>query len=125
LITCLGVPVGEWPESQQEFWIYWDNQITKLSVSPSDALFAKDVGESIEMPGWVQRLKVFLRAVTIEMLPPRIRDLYGLRSTSSTRFLYRTWMGFSRAVYPAFPKKMRSYPLRYYQQRLRVRMNLV
>lgn len=125
LITCLGVPVEEWPESQQEFWIYWDNQITKLSVSPSDALFAKDLVESIEMPGWVQRLKVFLRAVTIEMLPPRIRDLYGLRSTSSTRFLYRTSMGFSRAVYPAFPKKIRSYPLRYYQQRLWVRMNLV
>jgi uncharacterized protein (DUF2236 family) len=125
LISCLGLPVGKWPESQQAFWIYWDNHITKLSVSPSAAQFARDLAESAEMPGWVQKLKLFLRAVTIEMLPPTLRDMYGLRSTARTRLLYRTWMGFSRAVYPALPKKLRSYPVKYYQERLRVGMNLV
>lgn len=125
LISYLGVPPGTWPESRQAFWSYWDEQIHKLAVSTDAAQFAKDLRESTEMPGWVQRLKPFLRAVTIEMLPPSLRDAYGLRSTGSTRFLYRSWMAFSTAVYPAMPNKLRSYPLKYYQERLREKLNVV
>lgn len=124
LMNCLGMPAGTWPETRQAFWSYWDEQVGKLTVSADAAQFAKDLRESQEMPKWVQNIKPFLRAVTIEMLPPRLREAYGLRSTGSTRFLYRTWMGFSTAVYPAMPNKMRAYPLRYYQERLRSRMNV-
>lgn len=124
LMNCLGMPAGTWPETRQAFWSFWDDQVGRLTVSADAAQFAKDLRESQEMPKWVQNIKPFLRAVTIEMLPPRLREAYGLRSTGSTRFLYRTWMGFSTAVYPAMPDKMRAYPLRYYQDRLRSRMNV-
>lgn len=125
LVKCLGMPQGTWPETRQAFWSFWDDQVTQLSVSSDAAQFAKDLRESTDMPPWVQRIKPFLRAVTIEMLPPRLRDAYGLRSTGTTRALYRTWMGFSTALYPALPIKMRSYPLRYYQDRLRGKLNVI
>jgi uncharacterized protein (DUF2236 family) len=125
LMSCIGLPQGTWPESRTTFWSYWDDQVGQLQVSPDAARFAKELRESTDMPKWVQRIKPFLRVVTIEMLPPRIRDAYGLRSTVSTRALYRTWMGFSVAVYPAMPNKLRSYPLRYYQDRLREKLNVV
>ncbi|CAI7629238.1 unnamed protein product [Penicillium manginii] len=99
--------------------------VGKLTVSTDAAQFAKDLRESTDMPKWVQNMKPFLRAVTIEMLPPNLRDSYGLKSTTSTRTLYRTWMGFSVAVYPAMPNKWRGYPLRYYQDKLRGKLNVV
>lgn len=125
LMNCLGMPAGTWPETRAAFWSYWDAQVPQLTVSSDAAAFAKDLRESAEMPRWVQNIKPFLRAVTIEMLPPRLREAYGLRSTGSTRFLYRTWMGFSTAVYPAMPNKVRAYPVRYYQDRLRSKLNVV
>ncbi|KAJ5153507.1 uncharacterized protein N7482_009985 [Penicillium canariense] len=125
LMSYLGVPPGTWPETRQAFWSYWDDQISTLAVSTDAAQFAKDLRESTEMPRWVQNLKPFLRAVTIEMLPPTLREAYGLRSSTRTRLLYRSWMGFSVAVYPAMPNKLRSYPLKYYQERLREKLNVV
>lgn len=125
IMNCLGMPAGTWPETRQAFWSFWDDQVSQLTVSSDAAAFAKDLRESTEVPGWVQKIKPFLRAVTIEMLPPKLRDAYGLRSTATTRALYRTWMGFSVAVYPAMPNKMRSYPLRYYRDRLRDKLNVV
>ncbi|KAJ5161315.1 hypothetical protein N7492_006707 [Penicillium capsulatum] len=125
LMNCLGLPPGTWPETRQAFWSYWDDQVPRLTVSSDAARFAKDLRESTDMPRWVQTMKPFLRVVTIEMLPPRLRDAYGLRSTVTTRAMYRTWMGFSVAVYPAMPNKLRGYPLRYYQERLRGKLNVV
>ncbi|KAJ5422742.1 hypothetical protein N7491_011187 [Penicillium cf. griseofulvum] len=125
LMNCLGVPTGTWPESRQAFWAYWDDQVPRLTVSEDAALFAKDLRESNDMPRWVQTLKPFLRVTTTEMLPPRLRDAYGLRSTISTRVLYRTWMGFAVALYPAMPDKWRAYPLKFYQDRLKEKMNVI
>ncbi|KAJ6181327.1 hypothetical protein N7519_011788 [Penicillium mononematosum] len=123
LMNCLGVPPGTWPETRQAFWSYWDDQVHRLTVSSDAALFAKDLRESNDMPRWVQSLKPFLRVTTIEMLPPSLRDAYGLRSTVTTRALYRTWMGFSVALYPAMPDKWRAYPLKFYQDRLKEKMD--
>lgn len=123
LVNCMGLPVGTWPESRQAFWSYWDDQVHQLTVSSDAAQFAKDLRESNDMPRWVQSLKPFLRVTTIEMLPPSLRDAYGLRSTVTTRALYRTWMGFSVALYPAMPDKWRAYPLKFYQDRLKERMD--
>ncbi|KAJ5793442.1 hypothetical protein N7457_000041 [Penicillium paradoxum] len=125
LLNCMGIPAGTWPESRQDFWSYWDHQVSQLTASSDAAQFEHDLHESHDMPRWVQSIKPFLRVTTIEMLPPRLREAYGLRSTAATRALYRTWMGFSVAVYPAMPNKWRAYPLRFYQGRLKGKLNVV
>jgi uncharacterized protein (DUF2236 family) len=125
LIHALGLPAGVWPETRQKFWKYWDDHIERLTVTPDANKFAQDLLHDKAVPRWVQMLKPFLRVVTIEMLPPRIREEYGLKSTMGTRGLYRSTMGFSNAVYPALPVSMRSYPLRYYLNELRKHLNVV
>ncbi|KAJ5104596.1 hypothetical protein NUU61_001943 [Penicillium alfredii] len=122
LMNCLGLKPNTWPSSRQEFWNYWDDQVSKLTVSHDAIHFAKDLRESTDMPQWVQTLKPLLRAVTIELLPPRLRDAYELQSTATTRALYRTWIGFSVALYPAMPRKWRSYPLNFYQDHLKEKL---
>ena len=125
LTNYLGIHPNTWPASRKAFWTYWDNQIAQLTVSPDAVQFAKDLRESTDMPQWVQTMKPLLRGVTIEMLPPSLREAYELRSTAITRALYRTWMGFSVTLYPAMPKKWRSYPLRFYQDCLKEKLNVV
>ncbi|GAB1201901.1 hypothetical protein APSETT445_000496 [Aspergillus pseudonomiae] len=121
----MGLPSGTWPENRQAFWKYWDDQIEQLTVTADAHKFAQDLLHRNDYPRWVSFMKPFLRVLTIEMLPPRIREAYGLKSTFSTRGLYRTTMGFSVAVYPALPTSTRGYPLRYYLQELRKHMNVV
>jgi uncharacterized protein (DUF2236 family) len=125
LMNCLGVPSGTWPESRAAFWSYWDDQVSQLAVSSDAVQFEKDLRKSTDMPRWVQTMKPFMRATTIEMLPPRLRDDYGLKSTVGTRAIYRTLMGFSVSVYPAMPNKWRAYPLKFYQEKLREKLNVV
>lgn len=125
LMHCLGMPAGAWPETRQAFWTYWDDNITKLAVTPDAHQFALDLLNDEEMPRWVQRLKPVLRALTIEMLPPHIREGYGLKSTVSTRGLYRTTMGLSSAVYPALPTSVRSSATKHYLEDLRRHLKAV
>ncbi|KAL3460307.1 hypothetical protein BJX64DRAFT_300733 [Aspergillus heterothallicus] len=108
------LPASLWPASRSEFWRYWDDQVESLSVSGDAHKFAHDLAHNTELPRWVGFMRPFMRVVTVEMLPVRIREAYGLKSTVGTRGLYRATMGFSVAVYPALPKSVRQYPVKYY-----------
>lgn len=125
LCYVLNIPRGTWPENRQEFWKYWDEHIERLHVTPDANEFAQDLMYRTELPRWVQSLKPLLRVLTIEMLPPRLRDEYGLKSTFGTRGMYRSTMGFAVAVYPSLPMSIRGYPLRYYLTELRKHLNVI
>lgn len=125
LCHVLGIPSGTWPENREAFWKYWDERIETLQVTDHANEFAKDLMYRTEFPRWVQTLKPFLRVVTIEMLPPRIREQYGLESTMGSKGLYRFTMGFSVAVYPALLKSVRGYPVQYYLKELRKHLNVI
>ncbi|PWY86529.1 hypothetical protein BO94DRAFT_466795 [Aspergillus sclerotioniger CBS 115572] len=122
ILSCLNIARDVWPPTRQAFWVYWDEQIERLSVSAEAHRFAKDLLDRSDLPGWVMAVKPLLRVITIEMLPPRIREAYGLKSSAKTRGLYRGTMGFSVAVYPALPGSVRGYPLRFYLGELRGRL---
>jgi uncharacterized protein (DUF2236 family) len=113
------LPASLWPTSRADFWRYWDDQIEALSVSGDAHKFAHDLAHATELPRWVGYMKPFMRVVTVEMLPVRIREAYGLKSTVGTRGMYRATMGFSVAVYPALPKSVRSYPMKYYLEEVK------
>ncbi|KAL2787040.1 hypothetical protein BJX66DRAFT_346438 [Aspergillus keveii] len=113
------LPASLWPASRADFWRYWDDQIEALSVSGDAHKFAHDLAHATELPRWVGYMKPFMRVVTVEMLPVRIREAYGLKSTVGTRGMYRATMGFSVAVYPALPKSVRSYPMKYYLEEVK------
>ncbi|OJI88107.1 hypothetical protein BO79DRAFT_184424 [Aspergillus costaricaensis CBS 115574] len=123
ILSCLNIAKDVWPPTRQAFWTYWDDQIERLNVSGDAHLFAKDLLNRTDFPRWVSTVKPLLRVITIEMLPPRIREAYGLKSSAKTRGLYRGTMGFSVAVYPALPASMRGYPLRYYLGELKAKLN--
>ncbi|OJJ69493.1 hypothetical protein ASPBRDRAFT_57157 [Aspergillus brasiliensis CBS 101740] len=123
ILSCVNIAKDVWPPTRQAFWAYWDDQIERLNVSGDAHLFAKDLLYRTNLPRWVTAVKPLLRVITIEMLPPRIREAYGLKSSAKTRGLYRGTMGFSVAVYPALPNSVRGYPLKYYLEELKGKLN--
>ncbi|KAL4922906.1 hypothetical protein BDW62DRAFT_207554 [Aspergillus aurantiobrunneus] len=116
-------PQGAWPSSRTEFWKYWDDQIDNLVVSAEAQNFATDLTQRTDLPRGVGFTKPVLRAITVEMLPVRIRDAYGLKSTVGTRRLYSTSLGFLKPVYPLLPRGWKSHPVQYYLEELRKQIN--
>ncbi|KAL1874170.1 hypothetical protein Plec18167_006105 [Paecilomyces lecythidis] len=119
IVSALKVPDDVWPRSREAFWQYWDKMIEDIDSSslPKD-LEPELVHNFQKLPRWVRPFKPILRAFTKEMLPPHIREGYGLKSTASCRAIYQFGLWAVIAIYPAFPKKLRSYPQRYYQRKL-------
>ncbi|KAL2008204.1 hypothetical protein VTN00DRAFT_8186 [Thermoascus crustaceus] len=112
LTTALRLPPETWPKDRQAFWTYWDEKVEKLETPPEARTAAKDLLHNTDLPGWIRALKPFTRVVTTEMLPPQIREGYGLESTKASRCFYRFTMGLAVAMYPGLPKFIRSHPQR-------------
>ncbi|PLN84721.1 hypothetical protein BDW42DRAFT_183439 [Aspergillus taichungensis] len=89
LIHSLGLPSGSWPPTRHAFWRYWDEQIDQLVVTEEGHRFAQELMHHTAVPRWVSPLKPMMRVITIEMLPPALREAYGLKSTMGSRGLYR------------------------------------
>ncbi|RAH66845.1 uncharacterized protein BO66DRAFT_287288, partial [Aspergillus aculeatinus CBS 121060] len=119
-LVLQALTLGElWPATRQEFWGYWDGQMARLAVTAESHRVAREVLHRSPLvadlfPRWMAGvMKPVFRGVTIELLPPRVRVAYGLRSSAGSRGWYRGVMaGFGGAVYPALPGWVRGYPLR-------------
>lgn len=115
---------GSWPSSRNQFWKYWDEQIEGLRVSDEAQRFAAELPSRVnELPGGIGYLKPLLRPVTIEMLPEKVREGYGLQSTAGTRTMYSSTIGLLKPCYPVLPKTWRSSPVKYYLEELRNQIN--
>ncbi|CEJ61949.1 hypothetical protein PMG11_10465 [Penicillium brasilianum] len=122
LAVSLRVRPGMWPVSRRAFWEYWDQQIETMHITENAQRVAKDLLWNKELPLHVRFLLPLVRLTTAEMLPKRIREAYGLKSTKIRRGLYRVGLGFTKATYPCLPKTIRTYPMRYYLTDMRRRL---
>ncbi|KAL4787316.1 hypothetical protein BJX76DRAFT_354263 [Aspergillus varians] len=108
-----GAAAAAWPASRVAFWKYWDEQVGRLRVSDEARAFAAELLQR-DLPWGVGCVKPALRAVTVEMLPGKVREGYGLRSTVGTRGVYAVTMGGLKPVYPGLPRRWRGRPVKYY-----------
>ncbi|KAL1963086.1 hypothetical protein VTN77DRAFT_8732 [Rasamsonia byssochlamydoides] len=124
LTVALGLPPGIWPSDRNAFWAYWDEEVKKLQVDARAKPVVKDLQTYADVPQWVKLVRrPFIRVVTPEMLPPHVREQYGLRSTATSRFLYRLAIGGAKAVYPTLPKGIRTHPLKRGLRQLRAEIS--
>lgn len=63
-----------------------------------------------------------VRLMTADLLPDRIREEYGLKTSRSRRGMQKVVRGLTKVVYPATPSFIRTYPMRYYMKDMRQRM---
>jgi uncharacterized protein (DUF2236 family) len=123
VIACsLRVPLEMWPKSRADFWAYWDEKINTLEITQNAKDVAQDLLYNKQAPLWIRGNLPFVRIMTAEWLPPRMRDAYGLKITKTRRVFYKGAMGYVKVVYPHMPRFVREYPLRFYMKDMRTRM---
>lgn len=122
LATSLRVPPGMWPPTRKAFWEYWDHQIESMEITPHAQNVAKDLLWNKKAPIAIRAVLPLVRLTTAQMLPPRIRDAYGLKTNKLRQGTYKFTLGFTKATYPCLPKGIRTYPMKYYLKDMRRRL---
>ena len=109
--TALGMPRSLWPADTAAFAAYWARRQEGLEVGDDARRVARDLLHPSIDPWWMRRLLPTVRIATAALLPPSLRDAYGLELDE------RRWsrlLRFARAVYPRLPRALRHAPLRRY-----------
>jgi uncharacterized protein (DUF2236 family) len=106
--TSLQVPHSMWPKNLSAFKDYWDDMIdNKLHVTTDARAVLKDIFHPTKtLPLWARPLAIvampFVRRITIEQLPPPVRDQFFLRSTKSSRAISGLFVNGMSGVYPSY-----------------------
>lgn len=122
LAVSLRVRPGMWPPSRKAFWEYWNRKIESLEVNDNARNVAKDLLYNKKLPLYIRAVIPLVRITTAEMLPPRIREGFRLKSTKGRRRVFRASLGFAKVTYPHLPKVIRTYPVHYYLNDMRRRI---
>ncbi|MDH6179988.1 uncharacterized protein (DUF2236 family) [Microbacteriaceae bacterium SG_E_30_P1] len=112
--TALGVPASEWPASRAAFTEYWSTY--GLEVGDDARSVCQALVHPVAAPWWMRAVMPTVRVVTAGLLPPELRDAYGLPHDQARfdRLVRR-----ARRWYPRLPRRLRSWPTRFYLRRFR------
>jgi uncharacterized protein (DUF2236 family) len=121
LAGLLGCPAEANPRTAAEFFHYWDRMVNSLEVTRT----AREVADTIMHPPWpgfTAPAQASARFVTAGLLPPPIREQYGLGWNARQEWLMAAGATVTRALYPHLPGALRRAPKAYCLRRLRARM---
>lgn len=107
--TVLRVPEEVLPDTFQDFRAYVEETIPALEVS-DDARAMRDGIVSPDVPFVLRPVSAWLRALTIAMLPERIREGFGLGQSTAQRAAAEMSSAVLRFFLPLVPKRVRLWP---------------
>jgi uncharacterized protein (DUF2236 family) len=126
--TSLQMPPELWPENRAAFWRYYADTIENhLQITPEAEKVLYDLMHPFKPAPWYAKpfvpfLMPIVKGLTIEQLPVKTRQDFGLKSTKFTRFVNGVTVIMSTAIYPALPLAVRQSPKTFYMWRLRSMM---
>src|SRR5690606_3974453 len=115
----LQVPDTAWPADVAAFDAWWEAQARRLAVDEEVRGYMQAVLGGGKAPWWVRPALPLQRLATAGLLPPRLRELYGLPWDAGRE---RRWQAFRRwapRLYRLAPRWLRHLPARYYRNQLR------
>jgi uncharacterized protein (DUF2236 family) len=127
MATALRVPPEKWPSDRDAFNVYWDDMIANLEVTDEAKAIAQDLFNQTGLPYGLTWLYAtikgpFTSVLTIEMLPERIRNEFGIPSTLYTRQAFKVITATNALVIPYLPASIREFPKNYYMADMRKRI---
>jgi uncharacterized protein (DUF2236 family) len=114
--TALGLPASHWPADPDAFAAYWSKRLGELSVTAQARAVARELLHPSAAPWWLRALMPTVRAVTAGLLPPELRDAFGL---VADELRFARFRRFARTVYPRLPAFIRHAPRRRYLRAFR------
>jgi uncharacterized protein (DUF2236 family) len=110
-----------WPSTRAEFDAWWGERMPRLHVGPDARAVARDLLGGTGLPSSLRPLLPPLRLITAALLPPAIRDAYGLRWTTRAERSAGAWVGALGAARRVVPMSVRTIPMRTSLRRVRQR----
>lgn len=116
--TALGMPAALWPATRSDFAAYWDARLSELSVDDSVQAVAAELLAATNAPLWVRALMPLARFLTVGLLPPSVRELYGFRWSRRNEVLLGVFFKSAAILVRITPARIRQAPMHYYLKRL-------
>ncbi|MFC5502850.1 oxygenase MpaB family protein [Lysinimonas soli] len=107
--TMLQLPPEAWPADRAAFAAYWADAVAGLEVTDEARGIARELLHSRAAPWWIRAGLPLARVVTAGLLPPTVRDAYGLAHHPAR---YRTAIRFVRVLVRVTPRRLRELPSR-------------
>lgn len=117
--TSLRMPPDMWPKTLDDFWEYWNTNIQNLEITDWARSLAKDLLWPRKMPLWLRPSLPIARLITVMWLPERLQTEYRVSVTPLSLGVYHFIVASVALVYPALPKKLRTYPSKFYMKDMR------
>ncbi|MFF1572756.1 oxygenase MpaB family protein [Leifsonia sp. NPDC058292] len=120
--SALQVPSDRWPADRDAFRVYWNGMLTTLRSTDATRAVARQILHPRGVPLWLRALFPQARLVTAGLLPPTVRDDFGLDWNDATQRRYDRWMRWAASVYHRVPRSWRVRPKELYLRRLRAQI---
>jgi len=108
--TALQMPAELWPADRAAFSEYWDAKIATLEVDRDVREVAKQLLAAEAAPLWIRSGMPLARLITVGLLPPSLRDAYGLVWHDQRQRSYARAIRTIRVLYPRVPRLIRTLP---------------
>lgn len=120
--TALQVKEDMWPTTRAEFEAYWDEMVDSVEVDGKIRAFTRNLLSGGNAPFAVRAVMPLQRFMTIGLLPPRLREEFGLPWTRRDQRRFDLFWKVFPPVYRRVPRPIRQLSATYYLHDMRRRM---
>jgi len=108
--TALQVPPQMWPADRAAFRAYFTHELATLHTDETTRRVASALLHPVAAPRWLRAAMPLARLVTAGLLPPGIREDFGLPWSAARQRRFQALMRVVRVVYPRLPRALRHLP---------------
>ena len=117
--TSLQMADASWPADRAAFDAYWDEQVSRLHVTPEARRVAHDLLGGAIAAWYLRPFGPYLRLMTAGLLPPSLREPFGFRWSERQQARFDRALSRTFAVYRLLPARVRTSPSRFYLAQVR------
>jgi uncharacterized protein (DUF2236 family) len=117
--TTLQMPATLWPPDRAAFRAYWSDRVDELTTDAATRAVVHRLLHPSKAPLLFRAAMPLARLLTVGLLPPRVRDLYGMRWTPGLQRRFDRTFRIISLVYPRLPRWLRNWPKNHYLRALR------
>jgi uncharacterized protein (DUF2236 family) len=108
--TSLQLSEDLWPADLAAFREYWSTQLASLRTDETTRAVVRSLLHPGAAPLWLRAAMPVARLVTAGLLPPEVRESFGLAWSSAHQRRFERIMRVTRTVYPRLPRALRQLP---------------
>ncbi|OJJ07465.1 hypothetical protein ASPVEDRAFT_46766 [Aspergillus versicolor CBS 583.65] len=117
--SSLRMPPTMWPSTMDEFWKYWNHNISTLQITPEARRLSQHVLYPQNTPLWMSIGAPLMRLVTASWLPDRLAREYSFQPSMMGELMYYHFALSMRVAYPLIPAALSQRQHRFYMNDLK------